>query len=267
MKHLVSSLIIICLLLSGEAAAQSIRRTEKPQATSAEEKEARDLAIKFTLLFAEAQDLTPIIKDFYFTDFVERYKRSKTEALDAKHIDLYFAPGLEYSSQLLTADSKDWESFYIATNNFLLLGFISGLKAYSNDTRDLGASDLYPPEVIDLLHTNPTLANMIERKESSKAVGTVGEMKAATATLSQAVTMIREKHKGGPPLINNKDGLTRVIMLDEFFKPRVEVLDETFFGFPKNTRILFINTPVGLQLMLARDTDRLRIFWTEIIAD
>jgi hypothetical protein len=147
------------------------------------------------------------------------------------------------------------------------LGFISGLKVYSKETRDIRASDLYPSEVIELLHTNPTLANMILRKEAAKAVGTVGEMRAATATLSQAVAMIREKNKGGPPLITNKDELTRVIMHDEFFKPRVEVLDENFFSFPKNTRILFMNTPIGLQLMIARDADRLRIFWTEVIAD
>ena len=266
MKHLVSSLIIICFLFTGESPAQSIQRTEKPRATDAEEKEARDLATKFTLVFSETQDLTPIIKDFYFRDFVERYKSFKTKALNTKQVDLYFAPGLEYNSQLLTAaDSKDWEGFYVAANNFLILGFISGLKVYSNETRDIRVSDLYPSEVIELLHTNPTLANMILRKEPAKAVGTVGEMRAATATLSQAVAMIREKHKGG--LITNKDDLTEVIMHDEFFKPRLEVLDEDFFSFPKNTRILFINTPIGLQLMLARDADRLRIFWTEVIAN
>lgn len=267
MKHLATCSIIVCLLLSGESPAQSIRRTEEHRATNAEEKEARDLATKFTIVFTETQDLTPIIKDFYFRDFVERYKGFKTKALNSKHDDLYFAPGLEYSSQLLTeANSKDWEGFYVATNNFLLLGFISGLKVYSNETRDIRVSDLYPSEVIELLHTNPTLANMIERKNPGKPVGTVGEMRAATATLSQAVAMIREKHKGGPPLITNRDELTRVIMHDEVFKPRVEVLDENFFGFPKNTRVLFINTPIGLQLMLARDADRLKIFWSEVIA-
>jgi len=57
------------------------------------------------------------------------------------------------------------------------------------------------------------------------------------------------------------------MMNDEFFKPRVEVLDESFFGFAARTRILFIKTPVGLQLMLARDGDRLKIFWTEIITE
>jgi hypothetical protein len=258
----------MCLLFCGESPAQSIQRTEEHRATNAEEKEARDLAIKFTIDFAETQDLTPIIKDLYFRDFVERYKVFKTKTLNTKQVDLYFAPGLEYSSQLLaTADSTDWKDFYVATNNFLLLGYISGLKKSSDETQDIKATDLYPSEVMELLHTNPTLANMIERKESVKAVGTVGEMKAATATLSQAVAMIREKNKGEGPLIRKKDELTKVMMHDEVFKPRVEVLDDNYFGFPKNTRILFINTAIGLQLMLAKDTDRLRIFWTEIISN
>ena len=268
MKHLASSLILVCILFSGQSSAQSIPRTEAHQPTKAEEKEARELATKFTILFTDTQDLTPVIKDLYFSDFVERYKNFKTKALNTRPVDLYFAPGLEYSSQLLTAaDAKDWESFYIATNNFLLLGFISGLKVSANDNREIRASDLYPSQVIELLNRNPTLANMILRKESGRAVGTVEEMRAATATLSQAVLMIREQNKGHLPLIRDKGGLTRVIMEDELFKPRVEVMDEDYFSFPKNTRILIINTPIGLQLMLARDAGRLKIFWTEIMSN
>jgi hypothetical protein len=82
----------------------------------------------------------------------------------------------------------------------------------------------------------------------------------------QAVTTIRAKQRRAP-LIKNKAELTLIMMNDDFFEPRVEVLDESFFNFPKGTRILFIKTPLGLELMLARDNDQLRIFWTEIIAE
>jgi hypothetical protein len=269
LKHPAASLLILCVLFSGQSSAQTVRRTPEQQPTNAEQNEAQDLATKFTLRFTESQDLTPLIKDLYFADFVERYKAFKSKSLNStKPIDLYFAPGLEYNSQLLTtADAKDWQDFYVATNNFLLLGFIAGLQAYSDGTREVNVSDIYPAEVIDLLHTNPTLANMLVRKGPGKAVGTVEEMRAATATLSQAVTMIREKSKGRPLTISNKDELTRVMTQDDYFKPRLEVLNEDFFGFPKNTRVLFMNTPVGLRLMLAKDADRLKILWTEIIAD
>jgi hypothetical protein len=54
---------------------------------------------------------------------------------------------------------------------------------------------------------------------------------------------------------------------DSFFKPRLEVTDEESFGFPKGTRILFVKTPLGFELMLAKEQDRLRVFWTEVLHD
>lgn len=266
MKHLASGLMSVCLLLSSGSPPQSVSRTAELGAIKVEEKEARELAIQFTIRFTETQDLTPIIRELYFKNFVERYKRFKAKELNTKPVNLYFAPGLDYNSQLIVADSKDWEGFYIATNNFLLLGFVSALAGQSDETANIQPSDLYPAEVIELLDKNPALANMILRKQTTKAVATIGEMRAATATLAQAATIIREK-RGRPPQITNKEELIKIMMNDEFFRPRVEVLDESFFGFAKGTRILFIKTPLGLQLMLARDGDRLRVFWTEIIAD
>jgi hypothetical protein len=268
LKCVASISVIVCLLFIGVSHAKSVPLTDKPRATEAEEKEARELALHFTIQFTETQDLTPIIQNFYFNGFVERYKSFKIKELNTRPVDLYFAPGIEYSSPLLTAaDAEDWEGFYVATNNFLLLGFISGLQRQSDETPNVKASDLYPSEVIDLLHKNSALANMIVRKGVGHPVGTVGEMRAATATLVQAVTMIRAKQKGRGPVIKDKAELTRIIMNDDFFEPRVEVLDESFFSFPKGTRILFMKTPIGLQLMLARDNDRLKIFWTEILAE
>ena len=266
MKHLASSLMSVCLLLSSGSLPQSVSRTAELRAITDEEKEAREVAIQFTIRFTETQDLSPIIRELYFRNFIDRYKSFKTKELNTKPVDLYFAPGLDYSSQLTVADSKDWEGFYVATNNFLLLGFISALVGYSDETANINPSDLYPSEVIELFDKNPTLANMILRKKPVKAVATVEEMRAATATLAQAATIIREK-RGRPPQITNKEELIRIMVNDEFFRPRVEVLDESFFGFAKGTRILFIKTPLGLQFMLARDGDRLKIFWTEIIAD
>jgi hypothetical protein len=268
LNRVAATLIIVCLLFIGVSPAQSAPLTDEPQATAAEEKEARELALHFTIQFTETQDLTPIIRNFYFNSFVERYKSFKTKEVNTKPLDLYFAPGLEYSPPLLTAaDSEDWEGFYVATNNFLLLGFISALQRQSDETPNVKASDIYPPEVVELLHKNSALTNMILRKGPGHPVGTVAEMRSATATLVQAVTMIRAKQQGRAPQITDKAELTRIIMSDDFFEPRVEVLHESFFSFPKGTRILFMKTPLGLQLMLARDNDRLRIFWTEIITE
>jgi hypothetical protein len=268
LKHLACSLIFVYLLGIGVTPARSLPQTLGLQATKAEEKEGRELALQFTLEFTKTQDLTSVIRNYYFSDFAERYKNFKLHDLSSKPVDLYFAPGLDYSSPLLaTADSEDWERFYVAANNFLILGFISALKRQSDETPNLKPTDLYPPEVIELLHKNSALAHMILRNGPGNPVRTIAEMRAATETLAQAVTMIRAKQTGGPPVIKDKTELTIIIMNDDFFKPRVEVLRESFFNFPKGTRILLINTPLGLQLISAANTDGLRVFWTEIITE
>ena len=64
--------MIVCFLLSGGSHSQAVPQTDEHQATKAEEKEAQDLAVQFTLLFSETQDLTPVIRDFYFSDFIDR---------------------------------------------------------------------------------------------------------------------------------------------------------------------------------------------------
>lgn len=266
MKHFRAGSIIGFLIINGLTLAQP--GTYEPQVTKAEEQEAQEVAIQFTIRFTETKDLTPIVRDFYFSDFVERYKKSKTKDLNANPVDLYFAPGLDYNSRLLTdGDCKDWERFYVAANNFLLFGFISALKNYSDDTQDIKVTEIYPSGVIGLLKQNPNLANMIVRKAGPKAVSSVEEMRAATATLEQAVTIMRERQKGKPAVIVDKDELVRAIKGDKFFKPRIKVTDDDTFGFPKGTRILFMKTPLGLQMMLARDDSQLKIFWTEIIVD
>src|SRR4026208_1028577 len=115
LRRIASTLIIVCLLFIGVSPAKSVPLTGEPQATKAEENEARELVSNFTIQFTETQDLTPIIRNFYFDGFIERYKSFKTKELNTKPVDLYFAPGLEYSSPLLTAaDSQDWEGFYVA---------------------------------------------------------------------------------------------------------------------------------------------------------
>lgn len=242
-------------------------QTQEPQVTQAEAREARDVATQFTVRFVQTRDLAPIVKDLFWSDFIERYKESNQSVLEGKPANLLLVSGLDYNSRLLReGNSEDWQRFYVAANNFLLLGFLSGLKHYSGEKSDIKATDLYPASVIKLLDQNPNLANMIVRKGSGKAVGSVEEMRSATATLEQAVTAIRnadrESLRAG---IEGK--LAKVIKEDEFFAPRVDVMDQHFFGFPKDTRIISIKTPLGLVLYLARDGERLKIFSTEIITE
>ena len=268
MKNIGARIVIVFLVIGSVSAAWSCPKTDEPKVTRVEDQEARELALQFTLRLSETKDLSSITNDLYFSDFIERYRNFKANDAGAKPVDLYFAPGLDYNSQLLTdADSKDWTRFYVVVNEFLFFGFVRVLKNFPDEITDLKDTGMYPSGVIKLLNSNPILANMMVRKEGMKAVGTVEDMRAVTAILEQAVTMMREQQKGEPPVIKHKEELVRLAKKDAFFKPRLEVTDEEFFGFPKGTRILFIKTALGFELMLARDHDRIRVFWSEIIHD
>jgi len=268
MKIIGISISIIFLLISS-ASAWPPPKTDEPKVTKAENQEARELALQFIIRLSETKALSGVVNDLYFTDFIERFRKSKANDIGAAApVDLYFSPGLDYNSRLLTeGDSKDWARLYLAVNDFLFFGSVSFLKNSSDDTRDIKPTDIYPAAVMKLLSSNPILANMIVRKEGAKAIGTVEEMRGVTAMLEQAVTMMREQQKSDPPLIKHKDELIKTAKTDAFFKPRLEVTDKDFFGFPKGTRVLFVKTPLGFELMLAREQDRLRVFWTEIVHD
>jgi hypothetical protein len=237
--------------------------TNDQQLTDSDLQAARQVAIEFTTGFARTTDLAPIVADLFSKDFIERYTKAKSKALVNRSSDLYFVPGLDYNSRLLAdAGPEDWLRFYTAANNFVFLGIMSGIKN-SRNVADISATELYPPTVINLLNTNPTLSNMIVRKGRSKAVGSVAEMQKATATLEQAVSLMRRQTNGQPTNINEQEFI-KVMQEDEFFRPTVETVDDQFFGLPQNTRVIFINTPILFRLILVKNNNnKLEILWAE----
>lgn len=255
--------LLITVVLSVDCLGlNSTPRIEDQQNTNADIKAARQLAIEFTKSFIRTTDLEPVIKDLFARDFIERFIKSK--AKQTRSSDVYFVPGLTYHSRLLAeAGPEDWRRFYTAAHNFMFFGIMSGIKKYQN-AAGVSPTDLYPPAVIKLLNTNPTLANMIVRKGSSKPVSTVDEMQKATATLEQAVSLMREQGKGQPPTNIDEKELIKAMEEDEFFKPVVDTVDDQFFGLPQGTQVIFINTPILFRLMLVKSVNsKLEILWAD----
>lgn len=269
MRFLSAALMVVLCAVASLRLPFAAAGNPRQQVTNAETRESQEIAVEFTLRFAETKDLAPFLKELYFDDFMGRYVKSRVSNPDfnpATHV--YFAPGLEYDSRLLTIGTvADWQRLYLAANNFLLLGFVRGMTRVSKDADDVKAGDLFPSSVIRLLAKNRNLENMIVKKGAQPPLSTVEEMRDAAATLEQANTILRQEFGSKSLLKVNREELSKTIRPNDFFKPQLEVLDQTHFEFAKGTRLLFINTPVGLRLMLARDGDKLKIFWTEIIAD
>ena len=263
MKLALIALITVVLSFDCLAIDSRPRNTDQ-QLTDTDIQEARQLAIDFTTGFLRTTDLNLIVKDLFQRDFIERYKRGRAKDLSVKSSDLYFVPGLEYNSRLLAeAGSQDWLRFYTAANNFLFFGFMSGIKN-SRNLEEVSATDMYPSTVITLLDKNSTLSDMIVRKGESKAVSSVAEMQEATATLEQAVSVMRQNTKGQSPVEINAKELIKAMKEDDFFRPTVETVDNQFFDLPHGTRVIFINTPILFRLMLVKaNNNKLEILWAD----
>ena len=224
----------------------------------------QQLAFEFTRDSVRTTDLAPFIKEHFAPDFIQRYTKGKLVSLGvAGSPKLYFVPGLEYDSRLLSeASPEDWLRFYTAANNFMFFGTMSAIKN-SRDGANVDVTQLYPATVINLLNTNPTLSNMIVRKGSSKAVDSVAAMQKTTATLEQAVTFMRQQLKSQAPLNINEQEIMKALHEDEYFRPTVESAGDKFFGLAQGTPIVFINTPILFRLLLVKNNNRWEILWAE----
>lgn len=264
MKVVLITLITVVLSIYGMGLPVR-QRTNDQELSDADSEAVRELVLKFTTRFAQTKDLAPVINELYLKDFLQRYISAKSNVSGVgRSVDLDFVPGLTYNSRLhAEAGPEDWLRFYTAANNFMFFGFMSAIKKQRNGSR-ITAADLYPPNVIELLNTNANLSNMIVRKGSSKAVGSVDEMRKATAILEQAVSLMRQKTEGEPPLKLDGQELMKAMKEDEFFKPIIRTIDSQFFGFDEGTKIIVINTPLLFRLILVKTkNNKLEILWAE----
>ena len=263
MKVVLTALISVLLSVNGMGLNQR-PGSDEPKLSDADARAVRQLAVEFTVRFARTKDLAPITKDLYVKDFLERYLFAKSNVLGiGRSVDLDFVPGLNYNSRVYgKASPEDWLRFYTAANNLVFFGFLSGIKKYRDASR-IKPEDLYPPEVVDLLNTNPNLSNMIVRKGTSKAVSSVDEMQKATATLEQAVSLLRQRAEGQPPLKIDEQELMKAMEEEKFFQPIVRTIDNQFFVLSRGTQVIFINTPILFRLIIVKTENKLEILWAE----
>lgn len=265
--YIVLFIVVVCL--SSFAFAQPASKSDRSKITKAEEQEAQDLAKKFTARFLETKDLTPLLDEFYFNDFIDRYKKYQSEE-DNKSANNLFVSGLLFDSKVIAkGSSEDWRRFYVSAHNFILLPLVAALKnAKENPGKeaDFDVVKFYSPSVVALLDKNPNLANMIQKKGNYKSIGSAEELRKATATLEQALAIIRER-QGNSLLFKIDDKELTKVFEKNYFKPEHEFADDEEYGFPKDTRFIFIKTPIFMQLILARDKDKLKIVYATLSLD
>lgn len=239
-----------------------IQRKDDQQLTNADSQAVRQLVVDFTTRFVETKDLSPIIKDLYAKDFINRYLKAKANVL-GRSSTLDFVPGLFWNSSLFAeASTEDWLRFYTAANNFMFFGIASIFKKYLEGAK-ITPEDMYPSNVQALLKTNANLSNMMVNKGNSKPLSSVEELQKATAILEQAVALMREHTARERSLYFKADEVMKAMQDDEYFKQVVKTVDDKFFGFPPGTKLIFVNTPILFRLIIVKTDNKLEILWAE----
>lgn len=261
MKVVLIALVIVVLCVDGMGLNLTQRKDDQ-QLTNAESQAVRQLVVDFTTRFLQTKDLSPVIKDLYAKDFINRYLKAKSSVLD-RPTTLDFVPGLFWNSTLFAeASTEDWLRFYTAANNFMFFG-IESLFKKTRDGVKLTPENMYPSTVQALLKTNGNLSNMMVNKGRSKPVSSVEEMQKATAILEQAVALMREQTAGERSLYLKEDELMEAMKDDKYFKQVVKTVDDKFFGFPPGTELIFVNTPILFRLIIVKTNNKLEILWAE----
>lgn len=256
---------LITLALCVDCMAVNWRpRNYDQQLTDAELQQVQQLAVQFTASFARNRDIAPATKELFLKDFIERYLKGKANALAGlQPSNLNFIPGLVYNSRLHTeASREDWLRFYTAANNFMFFGIEAVLKNPPK-ADNIRPADLYPASVVSLLDTNPSLSNMLERKERTTPVSSVADMQKATAILGEAVALMRQQPQWQTALKIDEPKLLKAMKEDTYFRPTIRTIDDQFFDLPQGSKLIVINTPILFRLLIVKSNNRFEILWAE----
>jgi hypothetical protein len=164
--------------------------------TEDERREARQLSVTFTKQLGETLDFEVVMRELFVPDAVERYiALQKKKAAQGGSPYVILDPGIFVEVALLDqASADDWRKLYVQTNNFILLGFVHGLRS-NVDFEKLKPTDLYPAAVIRMLDRDPLLKNLILKNGRGRNFHSIGDMQSGATTLAHANELMRKDAK------------------------------------------------------------------------
>ena len=268
-------LVVLSVLPRNFFPTVGAQSNKQPVLSEEEKREAEELSLTFTRRLSQTLDMAVVMDELFLPDSVERYiAAEKGKASRDKLSYVFFSSGIFVDVSLLERPVlEDWRRLYIATNNFMLLGFIHAFRR-NVDFEDIKPTDLYPREVIELLDAHPMLSNLIQKKSPVRNFKSFEEIRGATVTLDQAAALMRKApgyvdlEKAVVQMAMGQSSVKRPIKVEdleraraELIKPQLEVADDEFPGFPKGTRVILVPTFSFHELVLVKVDGRLRIAW------
>jgi hypothetical protein len=285
--------LLLTIILAANALGQQPQTTEdmpvekgEEKLTTEEEREAREIAALLNKRWKETQDIRPLIKEHFVTDFADRLRYEPQV--------LYFA---EIKPELFVPENRDeMQRHYVAMTNFVHLVFrlyetygAGGISVEGQDGPEL--YEIIPAAVWNMLRDNPTMyavlaeemgenaraqqAEPVEqdtaKREQAKTVKTIEELRSLTTTLEHACVLLRDHLKTLPSTLpmseqakeqkRNTDSNAAgndATDDDDALRPRLHILSRDFFGYPAGTRMICFNI-LMFHVDLVRVGNRLRV--------
>lgn len=280
--RLSSALLLILLLAQGTSPALAAQSPPR-RMLKEEEREARAVADAFTRRLIEARDFAPVVRELYADDFMARYLRQATNP-EAGVRDATFMidgiPALSFRASLAAhAESEYWPRLYVAANSFMHFVFLSvlaerpveelaNLEEGDMDEFEQDMLGVVPPEALRILDGNPTLTNFVKMKKRPVDIETLEDLRQVTVTLEEAVRLTRASLDERLPKVTH---LAQNLQMLGDAAARTEVeslpLEGDAWGYPNGTRFFKVFAPIGYDLILVKDGERMKVVWATIPHD
>ena len=258
MRRALCALTLVLLAYQAHAVPAPASQVIAGRPTEQEAREAREVAAAFITRILKTRDIATL-KDMYVADFVRRPLEMEQTALGD------FGSSLSYRADLeAEADPREWESFYAAQVNLNYFRALYYLATGHNIlTHEPRMSEVYPPEVVALLNTNPLLA--AESPDKKYRIETVEELRGVIATLERAAALMRERFVKQPP--EQTERYRENVRAWSAKEPEEAVYVQTgdWYGLPEGTRFFRLRTaPQLFDLTLVRTGEGMKVVWATV---
>lgn len=258
MRNALCFLAIVLLANHAHTPPAAASQPAVEQPTEQEAREAREVAKAFMGRIQQTRDVAAL-KDLYVDDFLRRKLAAGGNSLHD------FGSPLFYRMNVKTeVDAREWERFYAAQVNLryfmVLYYFANGREVFTHEPK---TSEVYPPEVIALLNTNPLLAEKSPDKKYE--VETPEEWRGVIATLERAGSLMREHFAKHPP--EQAERYRENVREWAMREPEEAVYIQTGggYGLPKDTRFFRLRTmPQLFDLTLVRTGEGMKLVWASV---
>lgn len=244
---------------------ESPARMQSAPLTPEETREARALASLFIRRLIEQDDLAPLVAELFVSDFKSRLRHDSE------------AHALSLLAERVRAEASDEEllGFYVAAANLTLTTIKSchGRAFAADDSGSAGNAELeelFPPDVVRQLKTNPVLARWMladsdEAQYDEARVKSLAELREARAAFERIEKLLRPHAPALAQLqARERERFARAATTDEtVWKPELATGSDAAGGRRAGTRPVSVRLQplmlLKIELEMAREDGQLKI--------